>query len=75
MENLSITQTQIEPSSNEAFLKGYDDYQKSVKSDIETIFNRAYNPPHGQEKSYKEGWEQAEREKSESEALFWFNLT
>lgn len=70
MENLPITQTPVEPSSNEAYLKGYNDYQKSVRSDIESIFNRAYDLPPGQEKSYKEGWEQAEKEEKESEFIF-----
>lgn len=54
-------------SNQEAHNKGEQDFSKSggqVNSNpLTEIFHPTYNPPSGHEEAYKEGWENAKKQK------------
>lgn len=74
MESQPDAQTSINPSDNDAFAKGYDDYQKFAKEPPTSVFESNYNPVKGNEKAYDEGWKQAEKEAKEREFAFLLSL-
>jgi hypothetical protein len=74
MGDLSKAQTSINPSKNDAYLKGYNDYWKYIKFPPISIFHPDYDSVIGEETAYDDGWKQAESEHKESEVNFLLSM-
>lgn len=70
MEDSPNTQTSIDPSKSDAYMKGYNDYWRHIKAPPISILHPTYNPVLGEEKAYDEGWKQAEKEVKERQGFY-----